>query len=145
MAESYNLFPLHCKWFCWHVLALRDPVLNPGPAGCWPQDQYSQKSLQTKWKVTHLRFSLHETGPACAVISHHQPAKTSQPSAARGSPKLSSGFMVHDLIYTNSSPQALDLRCSNSLHVGPLDSQALAMNFGFFCAVHPNQLQLPRG
>lgn len=43
--------------------------------------------------------------------------------------------MVHDLIYANSSPQALDLRCSNSLHIGPLDSQALAMNFGFFCAV----------
>lgn len=43
--------------------------------------------------------------------------------------------MVHDLIYANSSPQALDLRCSNSLHIGPLNSQALAMNFGFFYAV----------
>lgn len=40
--------------------------------------------------------------------------------------------MVRDLIYANTSRQALDLRCSNSLHVGPWTAST-GRNFGFFC------------
>lgn len=36
-----------------------------------------------------------------------------------GFQELSPGFMVRNLTHVNASLQALDPRCSNSLHVGP--------------------------
>lgn len=55
--------------------ALRAPVLNPGP------ETVTAKKPADQREGDRRRFPLHETGPGEAVLAHHHPAKTSQPSA----------------------------------------------------------------
>lgn len=107
------------------------PHAEPRPCRSCPETS-QPKNLQLCVASDRPRSPLHGAGLAGALISHHC-SKPSQPSAGR-SQNSSSGFVIGDPIYAKASPQASDLRCSNSLH--------WPKNLGSALWIFPKQLQI---